>query len=1163
MRRLILRSEQSPGDVLMLTAAVRDLHAAAPGQFQTDVRTSAPALWENNPHLTRLHESEAGVETLDMHYPLIHLCNQRPYHFLHGYPQYLEEHLGLRIPVTRFSGDLHLTNEERQVPPPGTDQGVLEHFWIVMAGGKYDFTAKWWDPASYQEVVDHFRGRIAFVQCGEEGHWHPRLKNVIDLVGKTTTREFVRLIYHADGVLCPVTFAMHLAAAVPTKPGRPRHRPCVVVAGGREPPHWEAYPHHRFLSTVGTLPCCADGGCWKSRCQLVGDGDDKDRNNLCEHSVQLTPELRIPKCMTLITSADVIRQIEPYLGPDVLANGTVHRNGAGAAAPIARHVAAATAAARPDSPQSPGRSPMTNVLIRFPHGLGDAVQLGIVLRHLQKHHPDWQIDVHCQRGKHSALRGLCRAVYHDQQDRPNEQAYQRHFDLGWYECYSVFADSPCTKACNCLREVFGIVPELELCNYVVNPEAEDYAATARYLEGIGCKKGSNGRFNAVVLHYEGNTSTHKKNLSHSTAAALCEGILAAGYVPVILDWDRRSPLPDNQRIFCPSVGAGDVWGGFGSGDAGRITALIAQATLFVGIDSGPGKCAGATDTPSVIVWTGHHPIQFHDLCKNTTHFVPDNHESIPPMQNRPAAEFFARHYAYRTYSKDRLTEQLCAYVGQQLGTSTSAKDGLVQVAGFWCHADRVEQDWTVIEDVFVRDCYKTALLKDLPSYRVAVDVGAHIGTFSRLWASRVPGAKIIALECAPENLEPLKRNAGDMATVLHAACVGELSGPLELLNAFTPPGQSRSTGGSMLVAAGTQGPNNEDKQYRREALACERLTLKQVMARFELDHIDLLKLDCEGSEYAILDGAPLETIRFILGEYHGHDRWEEFRAKHFAGWDYGHMSRNGEFGNFHLRNPQFRPLEKPPAVEPEAPAVAVAPLRTAEANGHWGTAASSLARPADELTNDLHDLAARLEPLSRPRILVIGDLMVDRYTTGAVRRVSPEAPALILQADHHEARPGGAASVAALLRALDADVSVAGVVGTDADGRILHDLLEEEGVDAALVLQDPNRPTTVKERFLGRAGKHHAQQRLRVDRESVQPLSTAQATPLASALAERIGEYQAVLISDYGKGVCTPQLLEAIGKAAQDRGVPVVIDPARLADFERYRGATVLKPNRT
>src|SRR5713226_3813363 len=113
MKKIILRSFQSPGDILMLTAAVRDLHAACPGQFQTDVRTSADALWLNNPYITRLKEAEVGVKSLDMHYPLIHQSNQRPYHFIHGYAQHLEERLGLRIPVTAFRGDIHLSQAEK------------------------------------------------------------------------------------------------------------------------------------------------------------------------------------------------------------------------------------------------------------------------------------------------------------------------------------------------------------------------------------------------------------------------------------------------------------------------------------------------------------------------------------------------------------------------------------------------------------------------------------------------------------------------------------------------------------------------------------------------------------------------------------------------------------------------------------------------------------------------------------------------------------------------------------------------------------------------------------------------------------------------------------------------------------------------------------------
>ena len=193
------------------------------------------------------------------------------------------------------------------------EQGYHGPFWILVAGGKYDFTAKWWNPSSYQKVVDYFLGRIPFVQVGEHSHWHHPLENTLNLIGKTDVRQFVRLMYHASGVVCPVTFAMHLAAAVETKPEQPKNRPCVVIAGGREPPQWEAYPHHQFISTNGALWCCDNGGCWKSRCQLVGDGDLKDQRDLCERPVEIRPNLRIAQCMEMISADDVIRRIEMYL----------------------------------------------------------------------------------------------------------------------------------------------------------------------------------------------------------------------------------------------------------------------------------------------------------------------------------------------------------------------------------------------------------------------------------------------------------------------------------------------------------------------------------------------------------------------------------------------------------------------------------------------------------------------------------------------------------------------------------------------------------------------------------------------------------------------------------------------------------------------------------
>src|SRR5262249_38287536 len=158
------------------------------------------------------------VRVIDMHYPLIHQSNQRPYHFLHGFVQYLEQQVGLPIPVTEFKGDIHISALEKSWMSQVEETGFRGRFWEMIAGGKHEFTAKWWVSGSYQHVVDPFKDRILFVQGGEKGHWHPRLSGVLDLVGKTDLRQFVRLIYHADGVVCPVTLAMHLAAAVETKP---------------------------------------------------------------------------------------------------------------------------------------------------------------------------------------------------------------------------------------------------------------------------------------------------------------------------------------------------------------------------------------------------------------------------------------------------------------------------------------------------------------------------------------------------------------------------------------------------------------------------------------------------------------------------------------------------------------------------------------------------------------------------------------------------------------------------------------------------------------------------------------------------------------------------------------------------------------------------------
>jgi hypothetical protein len=150
-KKLILHNRQSPGDVVMLTAAVRDLHLHYPGRFLTDVRTTCPHLWENNPYITRI-DDDADAEAIECEYPLIHRSNQEPWHFIHAFGVFLADKLGLpHIHPTAFKGDIHLSEGERgwisQVQEiTGTDKPfwknglhsqVVEPLAITTGGGSF------------------------------------------------------------------------------------------------------------------------------------------------------------------------------------------------------------------------------------------------------------------------------------------------------------------------------------------------------------------------------------------------------------------------------------------------------------------------------------------------------------------------------------------------------------------------------------------------------------------------------------------------------------------------------------------------------------------------------------------------------------------------------------------------------------------------------------------------------------------------------------------------------------------------------------------------------------------------------------------------------------------------------------------------------------------
>jgi ADP-heptose:LPS heptosyltransferase len=286
-RKLLLVNHLSPGDVLCLTAAVHSLHRTHPGEFVTAVDTSAPALWDHNPDVVLEGE---GFERVQTHYPLVHESNQRAVHVLEGYCAFLEENLKVRVPLLVNRPLLYLSPEEKSWM--GQVQEVFGHrgkFWLLGAGRKQDFSAKFWGSENYQRLVDLLRGRVLFVQVGAAEHHHPPLRGVLNLVGRTDLRQLVRLVWHADGAVGGTTLLMHLAAAL--------EKPYVCVQGGREPVSWNAYPRSHQLHTVGSLPCCKEGGCWRSRTVALGDGSEQDKS-LCDHPVP-GPE-PVPRCLELI-----------------------------------------------------------------------------------------------------------------------------------------------------------------------------------------------------------------------------------------------------------------------------------------------------------------------------------------------------------------------------------------------------------------------------------------------------------------------------------------------------------------------------------------------------------------------------------------------------------------------------------------------------------------------------------------------------------------------------------------------------------------------------------------------------------------------------------------------------------------------------------------------
>jgi ADP-heptose:LPS heptosyltransferase len=343
---------------------------------------------------------------------------------------------------------------------------------------------------------------------------------------------------------------------------------------------------------------------------------------------------------------------------------------------------------------------MMHHLIRFPHGFGDAVQLTVVLRHLAHYRPDWTIDVQARPGCETLYSGLAARSW-AWEAAPDRRRYAAVHDLPWCEPADAWADSPSTKAERCLREYFRLPPVVDLCRYQIDVGPAAHERARIYMERV-CGRlesrpqaadSSSGRLKAelqprrlkaelqraqpqrfpvVLIHYQGNSARRWKNIDERAVRDLCRAVRDLRLLPLVLDWNGSSGLAGRDGVL--NAGRDDqLWPRQGIADGESLAALIGQARLMIGIDSGPGHVAGATDTPTAIVWTRHHPVQFYGLSPNVLHLVRANHADTIRGDRQAGLRFFQEHYGHRIYRD--LRRFLPRLAIELLGSGPPATDG--------------------------------------------------------------------------------------------------------------------------------------------------------------------------------------------------------------------------------------------------------------------------------------------------------------------------------------------------------------------------------------------------------------------------------------------------------------------------------------------------------
>jgi D-beta-D-heptose 7-phosphate kinase/D-beta-D-heptose 1-phosphate adenosyltransferase len=210
----------------------------------------------------------------------------------------------------------------------------------------------------------------------------------------------------------------------------------------------------------------------------------------------------------------------------------------------------------------------------------------------------------------------------------------------------------------------------------------------------------------------------------------------------------------------------------------------------------------------------------------------------------------------------------------------------------------------------------------------------------------------------------------------------------------------------------------------------------------------------------------------------------------------------------------------------------------------------------DLIPDDLSALQPRVHQMSGKAVLVVGDIMLDKFVYGDVHRISPESPVPVLSVKRETLMLGGSGNVLSNLAGLGVKALVVGLVGDDVEGEKIRTLMSERGCDPSMILTAEDRPTTVKTRFLA-----SNQQLLRTDYERTTPVAEGLERQIIALAEKAMQNAHAVILSDYGKGTLTKAVIQDVIRTAHKQGIPILVDP-KAKDFAIYKGADIVTPNK-